>query len=441
MAKEPQYYGFSLPTATKLQGIARRDGLQARHKMGIKYPPIGVQANGGYFAKVPVGGIPARSGSTPGEATCDIYKIEKNTGGDWEIQDAGFTVGVFNVFPIAVAFDAAFPYFNVHQDQFGKWLNEAPNPAAAANVAFFRLTAAKEMSGTSAAAVLVAFGGSSYADGAAILACDPYRITTGGAGDILGKFVAPSGAYGYGMKRATDSGGTPEYDIIDVEHYAREIRGRLTSPRMGLTDSGLIILDYIADGITPPLNGDGEILVHDDQELFPNALGEDLAMEGGAEVIATLNDRLGSAASPYYQVKMADQRCKNATARLGQTMCGETHFEVVIEGFESSDAAPFGQVPKPLPTRAYNPFRHRARNDGRRVALRWMKVTNPDSPDGGTVEGYCIIDVPKNKRKVAFDYRISADKTKLEAFRAECAVEYCEDPQWEKIADGESCGS
>lgn len=439
MAKAPEAFGFREPAASTLEAIARRQGLVARNKPTIKYPSPNIQTSGGYFAKVPLTGIPARSGATPGQATCDVYKIIPD-GAGYTISDAQFTVDIFNVFPLAVAFDAAFPYFNVHQDQFGRWLNEAPNPAAA-NTVLYKLTGNLNIGGGFANAVLRTFNGTTYVDGAAIKVYDPYAQTSHSPGLTQGFWTGQSGMEGAAVKRAVDSGGTPEYDIVYQEQYARVIAFTLGIIGLNLPGGnfGYATVDRVIDGILPPLDAQQEIKVHDDQNLFPNALGKNSAMEGGATGWAIRNEQLGTPGDPYYHVIQCDQRCILARARLGQTMCGEQHFRVIIEGFEASTKAPFGQVPKPLPTQALNPHKHRGRNDGRWVELKWGKARDPDDEEGGSVEGWIIHDVPKDKLKVPFQYRARHDNTGTEMRIKEIAIESCEDDQWVPMLDGEPC--
>jgi hypothetical protein len=286
--------------------------------------------------------------------------------------------------------------------------------------------------------VLVSFGGVSYADGAAILACDPYRITTGGAGGILGKFVAPSGAYGFGMKRATDSGGTPEFDIIDVEHYAYLIGFSITNSTGGLmkaaNDQMLATIDYISDGITPPTNGDSEILVHDDMEVAPNAIA-------GATGIAFRNDRLGSAASPYYQIITCNQMCRQARATLAQTMAGPDNFQVDIANFFPDDESPEGlDAIAPFKTRAFNPHRHRGTN-GDKIRLRWGNCTDPTT--GAPRQGYIIEQVDLKTVRVPLAFRVNSSTKAIEYQRVKHAIESEEnDPNnapWEQMFPQKNC--
>ena len=65
----------------------------------------GVAPQAIYLAKSPAGGIPAMSGSTPGSATCDVYRI--NDDGDVEVvtdsQDETVQITAYNLSTSAVA--------------------------------------------------------------------------------------------------------------------------------------------------------------------------------------------------------------------------------------------------------------------------------------------------------------------------------------------------
>lgn len=86
-----------------------------------------VASSGHYIAKLQAGGLSARVGTTVGGGTVDIYKIEGGV-----LTDTGVDQSVANIYPIPVAFDAAVPYLQIDQDQFGIWLNEMPQMATGA---------------------------------------------------------------------------------------------------------------------------------------------------------------------------------------------------------------------------------------------------------------------------------------------------------------------
>ena len=73
-------------------------------------------------ALVPATGLPARSGSTPGFADCDIYRMEKNVTGNVILQDAGFQLRVYNLSSIQI--NAG--YISISKERFGYWLYECP---------------------------------------------------------------------------------------------------------------------------------------------------------------------------------------------------------------------------------------------------------------------------------------------------------------------------
>lgn len=94
---------------------------------GDLYIP-GVLSNDHFVGKVPASGIPARVGLVPGTAVCEVWFRDTSTG---NLTNAGFTQTVYNIYPVAVPFDAAVPYFQMDLDPFGSWFNEAPQVASA----------------------------------------------------------------------------------------------------------------------------------------------------------------------------------------------------------------------------------------------------------------------------------------------------------------------
>ena len=66
-----------------------------------------------YIAKTPGAGIPARSGTTPGSAGCDIYKLSGTT-----LTSAGFSKTIKNLGTTAVTEE----YIRVSKDKFGTWI-------------------------------------------------------------------------------------------------------------------------------------------------------------------------------------------------------------------------------------------------------------------------------------------------------------------------------
>ncbi|MFA5056486.1 MAG: hypothetical protein WC485_00095 [Opitutaceae bacterium] len=70
-----------------------------------------------YVAQAPSGGLPALSGTTPGQAECDIYKIVEVTGVPTLIS-AGIMRAIYNLSATAITSG----WFQVNRDKFGKWL-------------------------------------------------------------------------------------------------------------------------------------------------------------------------------------------------------------------------------------------------------------------------------------------------------------------------------
>jgi hypothetical protein len=70
MAESDVPYGFAKPLAIKVRNNARQQGQTgARTAKSFKNRVTAI-------AKAPVGGIPARSGNTPGSAVCSLVSIE-----------------------------------------------------------------------------------------------------------------------------------------------------------------------------------------------------------------------------------------------------------------------------------------------------------------------------------------------------------------------------
>lgn len=90
-----------------------------------------------YIAKLPTGGIPARSGTTPGKASCEVQKITlsaeltPSSGGTlsgFANPDASkISQLVWNIYPVKWYYSAAEDiYIQVTQNQSGLWLCEKP---------------------------------------------------------------------------------------------------------------------------------------------------------------------------------------------------------------------------------------------------------------------------------------------------------------------------
>lgn len=69
------------------------------------------------IAKTPGGGIAARSGKTPGSATCDIFYID--TSGTATLTDSTYNETVYNLTDTAIPGDA---YIHVGQERYGKFV-------------------------------------------------------------------------------------------------------------------------------------------------------------------------------------------------------------------------------------------------------------------------------------------------------------------------------
>lgn len=302
--------------------------------------------SGIYLAKVPVGGIPARSGTTPGSAVVAIWKLD---GGG--LVDTGLTETAYNIYSLAYSFDAAEPYIQIAQDRYGLWFTEDPP--------------------------------------------------------------------------------TEESETT----YARFIGFTITNTTGGLmkanNDQMAASVDYIIQGTTPPLDGNGELIVHDDQEVCPNALA-------GGSGWAIRNDNLGSDEDPYYQIIVCNQMCRQARAVLDQTMDGH-ETEVAIRDFFPDDESPEGlDAIEPFRSKAYNPSNHSGRN-GFRVRLRWGNYTDPN---GIPHQGYIIEEVQHQFFFIPAGFRVSPSK-EIEArwlpVTVETHIADTADLPWEKIFNSKNC--
>lgn len=219
------------------------------------------------------------------------------------------------------------------------------------------------------------------------------------------------------------------------DHYAWLIGFTISNSTGGLmkanNDQMLATVDYIIDGNTPPVNGSSEILVHDDQEVCPNAIA-------GGMGWAFRNEHLGSEENPYYQILTCNQMCRQARAVLAQTMDG-TQLEVAIQEFFPDDESPEGlDAIAPFRNFALNPQKRMARN-GTPVRLRWGNVI---SPQGVPRQGYIIEDVFHRGLDVPINFRITSDK-KIEVQYVRMAVESSVDEvanqPWTEMFPNKNC--
>lgn len=81
-----------------------------------------------YVAKLPSSGIPERSGTVPGHATCDIYKIDVTTPSTPTMTAAtSVTRDVYNTYPVKTYCGSGVAtYVQIQRDKFGRWLCEKP---------------------------------------------------------------------------------------------------------------------------------------------------------------------------------------------------------------------------------------------------------------------------------------------------------------------------
>lgn len=336
-------FGFNERRATVLNRVADREGLAPRTKGGVAgYGGTLPDAAGMFVAKVPdPGGIPGRTGLTPGSASCEIYKL--GTGSS--LEEAGFEQTVYNPYPDDYEFDEDDSFIEVYQDRFGLWFCERPD------------------------------------------------IGEGGGGTAYARFIG--------------------FTISENE----------TGIMQDVGDQMQATLDYRIQGATPPLDGNGELTVHDDQEVCPLAVA-------GARGFAVRNDNLGSVGDPYYQILTCDQLANLGRAMIQQAMCGPDHPVVAVSNFQVMSTYPHSMSPEGriIGERAFNPHKHRA-PFGSQVPPFWVTVAwgrLPHIPFGlpFTQSGYYIIDVDKQSMGIPVNFRLTSDK-KIQKQVGTFAVESC----------------
>ncbi len=80
-----------------------------------------------YIALTPVGGIPARSGTTPGFADCTIYRLLPNPSGTKVLTEAG--AGFRTVYNLSATSIPSGEYIQTKRDKWGIWWVEGPVPS------------------------------------------------------------------------------------------------------------------------------------------------------------------------------------------------------------------------------------------------------------------------------------------------------------------------
>lgn len=94
--------------------------LNQRPKDNTPYRPI---IPGTYIAKTPVDGIPARTGTTPGYAICQIHRINRDEAGNEVVALDDIEQLVFNIYSSEISGDT---YIEIKQDRFGDWVVTPP---------------------------------------------------------------------------------------------------------------------------------------------------------------------------------------------------------------------------------------------------------------------------------------------------------------------------
>lgn len=102
-------YGFEKPVAKTLHDMARAGGQRGGNAGGLP------EQRRVAIALSPVGGIPARSGATPGTATCTLYQISSGS-----LSATTNTETVYNLSAAAVSGSA---YIAINREYVsGQWV-------------------------------------------------------------------------------------------------------------------------------------------------------------------------------------------------------------------------------------------------------------------------------------------------------------------------------
>jgi hypothetical protein len=337
--------GYLLTAADRellIQEITARIHSRQNNGGSPEQPPYWNQSPEVYVAKIPTGGIPARTGTTPGQADCEIFKIDTTgtptlTAVELPSTDP-FERSVYNVYDAEIP--ASQGYALINRDKYGKWVASRVG-GAADTVKRFKLTANLSTGGGPVAAVIREFNGTTYVDGSAIRIYDHYSIAGGGRG----MWQAVTNMEGFCFKRETESSvGDPEYDIIWMEQYARYIEGTLDE-NMNYVSAGITLgtVSRSWDGVAPPT----PVQVYDTDGKFPRALA-------GAKFTAVRDEQTDTAAptTPRYRLIECQQMSKHAYAILSEPMTTTGDFD--ISDFLITDFSPFNQTPAVAPTTANN---------------------------------------------------------------------------------------
>jgi hypothetical protein len=174
----------------------------------------------------------------------------------------------------------------------------------------FRLTATLN-TGSSAAAVLRSFNGTTYVDGDAIVVFDWWSIAGGGRG----MWQAPSSAEGWAIRRELNAtpAGDPEYDIVWMEQIAKAVEFTLTGDLAGGYATATVTASW-DQGIEPGAS----ITVHDDQGRWTDAITGCKGTAWRSEYADPTNP-----ATPYYKIISCTRAVRDATATLNADMCGD----------------------------------------------------------------------------------------------------------------------
>lgn len=229
-----------------------------------------------------------------------------------------------------------------------------------------------------------------------------------------------------------------------ADHYAWLIGFTISETTGGLmrdstfAGTGMFAtVDYIADGSTPPLNGDSELIVYDDQDMAPLAVRN-------CKGWAWRNEHLGATETPRYQIIACDQMAVQGRAILAQTMEGFLDFDVAIHSFQPDSEQPLGAMPiAPYASHAFNPHGRRAPN-GTPVLLRWGSVAgDPNDPFGNPQFGYIIESVETSGLRLPINFRVNQSTKAIECQRVLMVVETTQTElaniPWEPMFPNKDC--
>lgn len=280
----------------------------------------------------------------------------------------------------------------------------------------FKLTGDLD-TGTSADAVLRAWNGAAYADGAAITVHDWYGIA------LRGMWQGISGMEGVALKRENATG---EYNIVWMEQYAYSLEFELLED-MGATvanQASATVLSSWGQGLEPG----STVTVHDDIGEFTDAIAGCRGYASRSEYADPITPD-----TPYYKVVESQRVIQFAEATLTNNMCG------TAPEFSSWTKLPNGQFTQDVADLATdvvksNPYVHYGQVGDKVLMKRRLKTKA-----GGDWE-FDVVNVTKKAKTIPTEIRFNQATKCIEYKQRQIAFESCEDQSdWLELICGEEC--